>query len=138
MVGVPNASGALDLVPSSSHAVFHDGTLVELPVLSTEDLSFDELGFGSPYAPLSTIPAASDLLGCSPHDVPVQQNQTVSTLLAAYYYHHDAVYRAGVTVAQAEASKELAIKYGSVLRTVFRVESGSATEPMLSSEVHWN
>lgn len=90
-------------------------------MLSTEDLSFDELGFGLPYAPLATVPAAADLLGCSPHDVPVQQNQTILTLLAAYHYHHDMVYRAGVTPNQAEASKELTIKYGSVLRTVFRV-----------------
>lgn len=117
--------------PMQSHPIFHDGTLLQLPLIHTDDISFDELGAGtSPIAPVGAVPSAVELLcdgGRGAWDTglgmseAVELNQTTESLLAMFYYHTHVVQGSAMTSASAERSKMLATRYGSVLKSILRL-----------------
>ena len=121
-----------------------DGTLPHLPVLSTDDISLDELGGGgdatTSIAPLGKIPSVLALLadadpaaggerlpdqGADPSSSSASSsfflNQTTRSLLGMYYYNKDLVYRRGLTAEEADKARALATRYGSALKTILRV-----------------
>lgn len=143
MFADPTSDAALH--PSHCHPLFHDGTLLQLPILHTEDIGLDELGAGtSSIAPITAVPSALELLSEEDEGLgPIGgvgaaggggQNgggaggsgnekfqPATQALLAMYYYHRDVVYRSGVTAAAAERSQHLTNKYGSALKTTLRL-----------------
>ncbi|KAF5217087.1 hypothetical protein ECC02_010063 [Trypanosoma cruzi] len=125
----PVAMEAIDI--TGAHLFFHDGTLLPLPMLSTHDIGFDELGLGregiGPFA--KPVPDAESLL------VPPEQRSTAlhgsgglaytmhvtQTLKSMLYYHKQLPFFREVTDAEAIKSKELQLKYGSILKSIYRL-----------------
>lgn len=124
--GGVGAQSAASLEAANVHPMFLDGTLLQLPLLHTDDISLDELGAGtSSIAPIAVVPGpvellaeGSDALECT--EVP-EMNETIKNMLALFYYHRDVAYQSGVSVAAAERSQHLAQKYGSALKTILRI-----------------
>ncbi|ESL06739.1 protein kinase [Trypanosoma rangeli SC58] len=128
-VNASPASEAIDI--TGSHLFFHDGTLLPLPMLSTQDIGFDELRFDregtGPFA--KPVPDAEALL------VPPEQRTTAlhgsdglaytmhvtQTLKSMLYYHKQLLVFREVTDAEATKSKELQLKYGSILKSIYRL-----------------
>jgi serine/threonine protein kinase len=119
----------LDAVaPSNSPSVFHDGTVVMLPIIAAEDIALDEIGAcAGALSPLGAVAGIAELLaGSSGTEVeswtaPQAINTTTMSVIAMYQYRSDAPHRVGLTAPQAEESRALVAHYGSVLKSILRI-----------------
>ncbi|ORC83606.1 protein kinase [Trypanosoma theileri] len=125
----PTSMEALDV--TGTHLFFHDGTLLPLPLLSTQEIGFDELSFeGQRVGPFAKpVPDAEFLLvppeqrsapchegGRLAHTMHVTQK-----LQGMLYYHKQLPFFRELTDAEAARSKELQLKYGSLLKSIYRL-----------------
>ncbi|KEG06616.1 protein kinase [Trypanosoma grayi] len=125
----PTSMEALDM--SGTQLFFHDGTLLPLPLLSTHDISFDELSFdGERTGPFAKpVPDTEALLvppeqrsaACHESGRLAHTMHVTHTLKGMLHYHKQMPFFRELTDAEAVKSKELQLKYGSVLKSIYRL-----------------
>ncbi|CBH13635.1 protein kinase, putative [Trypanosoma brucei gambiense DAL972] len=124
-----NSIEALD--GAGTHLFFQDGTLLPLPMLYTQDISFDELCVGEELSgPFSLpVPSVESLLvppeqqstACHGGEALAHTMHVTAKLKEMLYYHKQLPYCRGLTDAEAAKSREMQLKYGSVLKSVYRL-----------------
>lgn len=127
--GSPAPLEALDV--GGAHLFFHDGTLLPLPVLLTQDIGFDELRLdGEMTGPFAGPPPDVDALLVPPEQrsAPCHEGgklaytmHVTQTLQSMLYYHKKLSEFREVTDAEAAKSREMQLKYGSVLKSIYRL-----------------
>ncbi len=141
IAGRPSSSSAGGGVAAqaSLHVWSLNGTLPDLPLLSCDDFTLDELGGDSSgISPVGKVPAALALLtqpsarlsvggepistgsSSSPPPDPYV-NCTTTSLMGIYHSLRDAHLRRGLAPGEAERLRALATKYGSALKTILRI-----------------
>nr|CCC92330.1 putative protein kinase [Trypanosoma congolense IL3000] len=110
---------------------FQDGTLLPLPTLTTQDISFDELCVTKEAAgPFSLpVPSADSLLvppeqqsaACHGGDALAHTMHVTQKLKEMLYYHKQLPYSRGLTDAEAAKSRDMQLKYGSILKSIYRL-----------------
>lgn len=110
--------------PFSVPSAFDEGALVNLPLLSLDDLSFDELCPLSALSPLGQLVDPKVLLASESEDENVTlppMLYATRTLLCAFYYNKEHVYTNGVTPEGDAEARRKTVKYGSVLKSILRL-----------------
>lgn len=116
---------------AGTHLFFHDGTLLPLPLLSTQDINFDELSFDEalpgpfaqppPDVEALLVPPEQRSAGGAEGGRLAHTMRITQTLQSMLYYHQQLPRLREVTDGEAAKSRELQLKYGSVLKSIYRL-----------------
>ncbi|KAG8343438.1 Protein kinase domain [Trypanosoma vivax] len=125
------AAHIMPLDMTGSQLFFEDGTLLPLSTLSTQDIDFDELSLASeqvgpfekpvPDVESLLVPPEQRTAHCHESGKLAYTMHITHKLREMLHYHKQMPLYRGLTNDEAAKSKEMQLKYGSLLKSIYRL-----------------